>query len=103
MWVLLAAIFVTVSCKKDDNEPTNLIEDGVYVVGTGTPLATLDSKGLMYAGVNEVKQKVRTGMYEIYMTVKAGTDGFNIIEKAGAVEKTYGPLAVVNKVLKPEN
>ncbi len=103
VWVLIAAIFATGSCKKDDNSPTNLTEDGVYVVGAGTPLVTLDSKGLMYAGVNEVKQKVRTGMFEVYMTVKAGADGFNIVEKAGAVETTYGPLAVVNKVLTGTN
>ncbi len=103
MWVLLAAIFVTVSCKKDDNDPTNLIEDGVYVVGAGTPLAVLDSKGLMSVGVNEVKQKPRTGMFEIYMIVKAGAEGFQIVEKAGIVEKKFGPLAVVNKVLTGTN
>jgi hypothetical protein len=88
------AIFATSSCKKDDSTPTVLVEDGVYVVGAGTPLPALDPKGLMAVGINEVGQAPRTGMYELFMTVKSGADGFNIVEKAGAVETTYGPLSV---------
>lgn len=103
VWLLAIVLVAVSSCKKDDNEPTNLIEDGMYVVGADTPFATLNGNALMAVGVNEVGQKPRTGMFEIYMTVKAGTDGFNIVEKAGAIETKYGPLAVTNKVLTGTN
>ena len=92
-----------ISCKDDDNGGTNLVEDGVYVVGAGTPLTSLSTKGLMATGVNEVGQAPRDGMYEIYMTVLAGADGFNIVEKAGSIETTYGPDAVSSVVMDGTN
>lgn len=99
-WLLVLAVIAGTSCSKSDDDNGPLVEDGMYVMGTGTPLAALNPDGMMSSGINELKQKVtRTGMYEIYMTVKAGTDGFNIVEKAGKIETTYGPLAVVDKVL----
>lgn len=98
LWLLVLAIFATTSCSKDDSTGGNLVEDGVYVVGAGTPLAQLDTKGLMASGINEVGQKARVGMFEKYMIVKAGADGFNIVEKAGTVEKTYGPDVVTSAI-----
>lgn len=96
-WLLCAAMFAMTSCSKDDDNGGDavLVEDGMYIVGAGTPLAALNDNGKMYDGRNEAKSNaLRPGMYEIYMTVKAGADGFNIIEKAGAVETTYGPAMV---------
>jgi len=72
----------------------------MYIVGAGTPLAALNDNGKMYDGRNEAKSNaLRPGMFEIFMTVKAGADGFNIVEKAGAVETKYGPAVVADVVL----
>jgi len=105
-WLLCAAMFAMTSCSKDDDNGggTVLVEDGMYVVGTGTPLAALNDNGKMNDGRNEAKSNaLRPGMYEIFMTVKAGSDGFNIVEKAGAVETKYGPANVSDVVLDGTN
>jgi len=100
-----AAMISFTSCSKDDdNGGSVLVEDGMYVVGTGTPLAALNDNGKMAKAINEANsQTLRDGMFDIFMTVKAGADGFNIVEKAGAVETTYGPATVANVVLDGTN
>jgi hypothetical protein len=96
MSVLMLAAMVMVSCKKDDDDdddPPVLVEDGFYVKGTGTALADFDLKGLMKSTKNEVGQEPRASLMEIFVAVKAGTDGFNIVKVAGAERTTHGPGA----------
>jgi len=94
--LVLMSTMVIVACKDDDDEdpiPPVVVLDGYYIQGAGTALTALDAKGLMKVARNEVTQQDRAELFEIYMTVKAGTDGFNIVMVSGSSQKTYGPGA----------
>ncbi len=87
---------VVASCKKDDEPKPDsdpIVEDGIYVVGAGTALTTFDLKGLMKSTKNEVDQVDRATLLELFIPVKAGADGFNIVKVAGSTKTTYGPGA----------
>ena len=91
-WLFIAAMVAVTACKKDDDPlPKIDAEDGVYLVGAGTALTDFDPKGLMKAANNEVGQTPRAGLFELYIAVKAGAEGFNIVEVTGGAAKTYGP------------
>jgi hypothetical protein len=99
-WLAVAILTVLVSCKKDDDDdpiPPILVEDGFYITGAGTALTELDSKGMMKATRNEVLNDETTDnrpeLLELYIAIKGGTDGFNIVEVAGVTKNTYGPDA----------
>lgn len=90
---MLAAFLMFASCSKDDDPLPDpiLIEDGFYVKGAGTALTDFDFKGLLKVTRNEVLQENRSELLELFIPVKAGTEGFNIVEVAGNVTKVYGP------------
>jgi hypothetical protein len=90
-YLVMFALVVLSSCKKDDDPDPVLVEDGFYLKGEVTSFAALATNGMFVAGINEVDQAARTGMYEKYAALKAGVAGFNIVEKAGSVETVYGP------------
>ncbi|MEZ4911998.1 MAG: SusF/SusE family outer membrane protein [Saprospiraceae bacterium] len=101
MPLVLLLSFVAVSCGDDDDDttPTPTIEDGVYVFGEGTAVTTIGSKGLMKAATNEAKMnEARTGLYDLYIAVKAGSQGFNIGKVDGGKTTTLGPGANFAKV-----
>lgn len=91
---MLALMFVFSACKKDDDDdngnPT-VIEDGVYVKGGSTALTDYNSKGLLTPTKNEVNQTDRPELLEMYVAIKAGDPGFNIVEVVGGTPKVYGP------------
>ena len=92
--IMLIAGAVFTSCKKDEKpDPEPQVEDGIYIKGAGTALTNFDIKGLFKITRNEVNQQERNTLMEIFVAVKAGTDGFQIVEVAGATRKTYGPGA----------
>ena len=93
--LMLMAMMVVVACKKDEDDtpPTTPVEDGTYVTGAATGVASPGIKGLMKVTRNEVLQEDRTDLVEIYLAIKAGADGFNIVTVSGATTKTYGPGA----------
>lgn len=96
MVAVLAIAFGTTSCKKseDDPEPTPIIVlDGYYLTGASTAVADLNEKGMMKATRNEVTQTERAELMEIYIAIKGGAPGFNIVMVAGSARKTYGPGA----------
>ena len=66
--VALAAM-VVVSCKKDDDDdnPPVVVLDGYYVMGAGTAVNDLNSNGLMKVTRNEVVQKDRDELMELYI------------------------------------
>lgn len=92
---LLMGLAVTfTSCKKDDPDPDpnpDIVLDGTYIKGAGTALTDYDSKGMMKIARNEVTQEDRASLLEIYVAVKGGSDGFNIITVAGDVKTIMGP------------
>jgi hypothetical protein len=87
----LAAMFIMVSCKKEEEEPPVLVEDGLYIQGNGTALTELAGDGLMSKAKNEVVQEVRSTLYEMYIAVKGGSDGFNIVNVVGGKATSWGP------------
>lgn len=98
--LVLLLSFVAVSCGDDDDDtPTVVLEDGVYVFGDGTAVTTISSKGLMKNTTNEAKSNAaRAGLYDLYIAVKAGTSGFNIAKVAGGKSTILGPGANFAKV-----
>ncbi len=94
-WVLFAALTVfATSCKDDDPvDPPVVIEDGLYVKGAGTALTDYKTEGLLQVTRNEVTQENRASLVELFVAVKAGAEGFNIVEVTGGKPKTYGPGA----------
>ncbi len=101
-FAILAFVGVSVvmtSCKKDDPIEETL-EDGYYIKGAGT--AYTDAV-LMDAGINEAVQVAKAGLFEMYLPVKAGTDGFNLVVVEGGVEKTFGPETSADVVIAGED
>jgi hypothetical protein len=90
---LLAMVFTLNSCKKSSSDTPSpvIVLDGYYVVGAGTAFNTFNTKSMMKVTRNEVTQTTRPSLLELYIPVKAGADGFNIIQVLGSVRNTYGP------------
>jgi hypothetical protein len=86
--LFMLALLAIVSCKKDDNNSTPLVEDGVYIkIGADA----LDTKNLMTDAVNEAKSNaVRPGLLEKYIYITQGTTGFTIVSVAGTNQTVYG-------------
>jgi len=103
-FLVLLGSMVMVSCNKDDDDddtPPVVILDGYYVTGAGTAVSSLVDNGLMSVARNEVVQEDRAELMEIYMAVKGGADGFNIVMVSGSTQKTYGPGADFAEVTEP--
>lgn len=88
--VLMGAMFF-VACNDDEDEPPIVVLDGYYIKGAGTALADLADNGRFANTPNEVGQVARAQLFEMYIPVKAGSDGFNIVMVKGDTLKTYGP------------
>jgi hypothetical protein len=69
------------------------VADGYYLVGDGTALVNFDLKGQMKPTLNELGQEPRAELLELFVSVKAGSEGFNIVKVAGTTHITYGPSA----------
>lgn len=90
---LIAMGFTLDSCKKSSDTTTTgtIVLDGFYVKGAVTALPSLDSKGMMKSTRNEVTQTERAALMELYIPIKAGAAGFNIVKVAGSTVTVYGP------------
>jgi hypothetical protein len=96
-WLMLFAAFFIVSCDEDEPVKPILVEDGYYVKGNLTPYADYSISGAFVAGLNEADaNSARTGMYEKYVAIKAGSAGFNIYQVAGQTVTIWGPATVEN-------
>ncbi len=93
MLALVAMISFT-SCDNDDpDDDPVLVEDGLYIQGLGTALDSLSGNGLMSKANNEVTQASRSSLYEMYIAVKGGSEGFNLVNVVGGVAENWGPAA----------
>lgn len=90
---LIGVVFTLNSCKKssDTPAPVVIILDGYYVKGAGTAYADFNEKAMMKVARNEVTQADRASLLELYIPVKAGAAGFNIVKVAGSIQTVYGP------------
>jgi len=68
-----------------------IILDGLYIQGSGTAISDFFSEGKMKTAINEVTQENRPQLHELYIAIKGGTEGFNIIKIDGNNRNTYGP------------
>ena len=73
---------------------TGFVEDGFYVVGEASAVASLQdadaAAAIMAAGFNEnAKNAERPGMYEKYIALEGGKP-FQLVLKEGATETVYG-------------
>ena len=71
-----------------------IVEDGFYVVGEASAIASLDAEGaevaIMANGTNEnASNAAREGMYEKYIALEGGKP-FQLVLKEGATETVYG-------------
>lgn len=80
---------------------TNTVDlpDGVYIYGNGTTLLSLDEKGIMDLAKNEATQEIRPTLYEKYLTVKGGNEGFQIISVNDHVKTYLSPSSNFAKVM----
>jgi hypothetical protein len=92
---LLAMMFTLNSCKKSSSTPTNpvIVLDGYYVKGAVTAYPDFNSKAMMKVTRNEVTQLNLPSLLELYIPIKAGAAGFNIVKVAGSTKTVYGPGA----------
>lgn len=92
---MLVIVFGVSSCKKDsttNTTPPVIILDGYYVKGGATVNGdNFNSNAMMKVTRNEVTQTDRPSLLELYIPLKAGAEGFNIVQVAGSTKKTYGP------------
>lgn len=89
---VIGIVMVVSSCKKDDPAPPPIIVlDGYYVKGAAVAYADFNTNAMMKVTRNEVTQTDRASLLELYIPIKAGTDGFNIVKVAGSVYTTLGP------------
>ncbi len=65
--------------------------DGFYIKGTATAYSEFNKNALMKITRNEVIQVEDPNLLELYIPVKSGSDGFNIVQVTGVTMKTYGP------------
>ena len=84
------------SCNPDDTKKPieNIVEDGFYVVGEASAIASLEAEGaevaIMANGTNEnASNAAREGMYEKYIALEGGKP-FQLVLKEGATETVYG-------------
>jgi hypothetical protein len=91
--LFLATLVVFTSCKKDDPDDDPVVLDGLYVLGGATAYDNFNPKARLQVTRNEVDQKDRASLYELYIPLKAGAAGFQIAKVAGAVKTYYGPGA----------
>lgn len=80
-----------------EKKPTNLdnvIEDGFYVVGEATTVASTSASNLNLAlmgkGTNEVTKTDRAGMYEKYVYLQADKEFSLVLHQEGKTDVVYG-------------
>lgn len=99
----LSLMFAASSCDVLDNgskEPApdfdNIVLDGFYVYGDAVGATEIEAKFGMAAGLNEVTQEKRGGMYEKYVVLEAEKDFYLVLNEAGTTTNYGAALEVYN-------
>ena len=87
----MIAMVAMVSCEKEPEEETPTGPTGIYIKGTGIALTDIRDEGKLNPAKNEVNQEVRGALREIYVAVKAGSEGFHIVNVVKGEETSWGP------------
>ena len=104
---IAAAAMMFTACKKDKQQDLdNVVEEGFYVIGEASAVASLQDadapKAKMSAGTNEVDKKKRDGMYEKYIALE-GNKEFELVLLEGGEEIHYGANLVLSDTLEGDN
>ncbi|MFZ4520308.1 MAG: hypothetical protein ACOYNC_01305 [Bacteroidales bacterium] len=67
------------------------VSDGYYVTGPATAYLETNSNAMMQTALNEIYQTSRPWLKELYIPIKAGNGGFNIVKATGPLRKFIGP------------
>ena len=85
----LALMFVATSCEPEEQTGNGGIDfdeialDGFYVYGEATGSEDITADYGMAAGLNEVSQSKRGGMYEKYIVLEGGKEFYLVLNEAG--------------------
>ena len=82
----VALMFAATSCEPENQGGVNFDEitlDGFYVYGEATGSEDITGDYGMAAGLNEVSQSKRGGMYEKYIVLEGGKEFFLVLNEAG--------------------
>lgn len=99
--LFLLSFLLFTSCGSDDPSPStpneiSTLADGWYIMGEGTAVTSGKlAFGLMQEGINEVGQVARPEMHTIFLPIKAGDKGFNLVHITSKTPTYYGPDEVV--------
>lgn len=91
--IALLALATFSACSDDEDPKPILVEDGAYIVGGSTASTSLELKGMMSSGLVEGEGYAATprdGMYEKFIYINAGGEGFKFVVKTGLQETSYG-------------
>ena len=97
LYMSALALMTFASC--DNNEGTNLddvVEDGFFVAGPATGSDVLAAQYMKTAGINEVDNAARDGMYEKYIVLEAGKDFYLTLNEAGESLRYSAELQDIN-------
>ena len=81
----------------------NIVLDGFYVYGDAVGTTEIEAKYGMAAGLNEVTQEKRGGMYEKYIVLEAEKDFYLVLNEAGTTTNYGAALEVYDVTEKDAN
>ena len=95
---LMTLSIVLVGCKDDDPaNPVDVIEDGIYLVGSNVASEKIEVESRMQPGWIEkgFDAELKSGLYQQVLFISA-TGTFNIVEVKGDTQTTYGATTTVD-------
>lgn len=106
--IFILAVFslsiTLVSCLKgDDPLPEIPEDDGIYIKGKATAFDHFDRNGMLQPAKNLSTGITGQGLFEIFLAVRSGPAGFNIIEVINRQQAIYGPVTGSDVVVEGEN
>ncbi|WP_010663546.1 SusF/SusE family outer membrane protein [Marinilabilia salmonicolor] len=99
LFLTIGAVMMFSSCEEDKDYEQIILNstkdvpslDGMYIIGSGIVFEETESAARLRMAKNEVLQEERASLFEIYIAVKQGQEGFNILTVEGADNNMWGP------------
>jgi hypothetical protein len=91
--IIFILALASTSCLKEDEPVVEIPEnDGIYIKGKVTAFNQFDRNGMMQPAIDLTSGIKGDGLYEIFLAVESGADGFNIIEVSNQQQRILGPV-----------
>lgn len=88
---LVSLSFLFSSCSKENDNPLNNVTNGIYVKGGSCALSDYTSTGMMKVTKNAVNQTQRSSLVELYIALKAGDPGIQIVTISNGTATVLSP------------